>query len=243
MKKHKERAHSKFSASGAERWVNCPGSVALSEGLPDKTSFWAEEGTRAHEMLERYMRYAIEKKLPEIKTNTMDLMTHYVVEAANFMLKIHAENPGSIIQVESRVYLDFIHPEMFGTYDGAVIDYFDTLHVFDFKYGRGHVVDPKNNLQMLFYGVGVAHLHHWNFKKARLWIIQPRIRGYRGPVFWDVAIEDLKLYADFFQEAVETVECEPETFSQGPWCHWCKAKSICPLTTGKKHQKALEIFS
>lgn len=40
--------HSKLGASAAERWLNCPGSIRLSEGQPDKTSRFAAEGTAAH---------------------------------------------------------------------------------------------------------------------------------------------------------------------------------------------------
>lgn len=41
-------AHSKLSASGAEKWMRCPGSIAMSEGLPDASSAAADEGTAAH---------------------------------------------------------------------------------------------------------------------------------------------------------------------------------------------------
>lgn len=41
-------AHSKLSASGAEKWMRCPGSIAMSEGLPDTSSAAADEGTAAH---------------------------------------------------------------------------------------------------------------------------------------------------------------------------------------------------
>ena len=40
--------HSKLSASGAEKWMRCPGSIAMSEGLPDTSSAAADEGTAAH---------------------------------------------------------------------------------------------------------------------------------------------------------------------------------------------------
>ena len=40
-------AHAKLSASGAHRWMACPGSVAAEEGFPDNTSSFAEEGTAA----------------------------------------------------------------------------------------------------------------------------------------------------------------------------------------------------
>lgn len=41
-------AHAKLSPSSASRWLNCPGSVALCENLPDSSSSAALEGTVAH---------------------------------------------------------------------------------------------------------------------------------------------------------------------------------------------------
>ena len=45
--------HAKLSPSSAERWMTCPGSVALSEGYADRSSAVADEGTAAHELAER----------------------------------------------------------------------------------------------------------------------------------------------------------------------------------------------
>lgn len=238
----KERAHSKFSASGAERWFKCPGSVELSEGLPDKTSIYAEEGTRAHEVLEDILEAMLKGRTTYMITDTEE-MARRACDAARFMVGIYKSLPESMIQVETRIYLDFIHPEMFGTFDGAVIDYFGTLHVFDYKYGAGYAVSAKENLQMIFYAIGVAHLHHWNFKKVRMWIIQPRISGYDGPTFWEIGIFELKAYVGKFTEAVSRVEKRPDLYIEGQHCHWCKAKSICPMKTEKKLNKARQAFT
>jgi hypothetical protein len=247
VKSHSERAHSKFSASGAERWVNCSGSVALSEGVPDKSSPWAEEGTRAHEVLEAMMKLELKlttvEEVKAVMKGKPDVMIGHANRAARFILKLAATIPEAEVQVETREYLSFIHPEMFGTYDGAVIDHFGVLHVFDFKYGAGHAVSPVKNLQMIFYGLAVAHKHDWNFESVRLWIIQPRIRGYDGPVYWDLSISKLKEYATLFKKAVEQVERYPNKYVEGSWCHWCKAKAICPLKQQTKLDKAIEIFT
>ena len=42
--------HAKLSASGAHRWLACPGSVKAEDGIPDVTSTFAQEGTAAHEL-------------------------------------------------------------------------------------------------------------------------------------------------------------------------------------------------
>ena len=170
-------------------------------------------------------------------------MEQHVRHAADFILKIHAESPGSEMNAEERIYLDFIDKEAFGTYDAAVIEYFGTLHVFDFKYGAGVFVPVRENLQMIFYALGVAHKHQWNFKRVRLWIIQPRIKGYDGPTFWEMTIDELKSYVPIFSKAIERVKNEPDTFVEGKWCHWCKAKSICPLKRAAKLEAAKNCFT
>lgn len=243
-----ERAHSKFSASGAERWFNCPGSVALSEGQPDKTSVWAEEGTLAHKVLETIMRRYIKdgKTLTshyQFETKIPPEMLQHCISSSDFILNLYEENRGSELKVETRIYLDFIHPEMFGTFDGAVIDHFGTLHVYDFKYGAGHAVSPVENLQMIFYGIGLAYRYEWNFKKVRLWIDQPRIKGFDGPAFWDVPILDLKKWVDIFKVGVLNVQNFPNKYIEGEWCWWCKAKSVCPLKLQAKIDNAKDIFS
>jgi hypothetical protein len=54
---HSKRKHSKFAASSAKRWLNCPGSVRLSEKAPPQfESIYAKEGTDAHECLEFLVR-------------------------------------------------------------------------------------------------------------------------------------------------------------------------------------------
>ena len=65
-----EAAHSLFSASAAPRWINCPGSVVLSEGLPDRTSEHAAFGTVAHGLADAALvagQQSIETALEPVK--------------------------------------------------------------------------------------------------------------------------------------------------------------------------------
>ena len=52
MQEHASRKHALLSASGASRWINCPPSARLTEGMADKWSAYADEGTAAHEYAE-----------------------------------------------------------------------------------------------------------------------------------------------------------------------------------------------
>jgi len=51
-----KKKHSKYSPSGAHRWVNCPASIKLCEGLESKSSKYAAEGTDAHEVCEYFLK-------------------------------------------------------------------------------------------------------------------------------------------------------------------------------------------
>jgi len=245
---HHVRAHSKFSASGAERWFNCPGSVALSEGIPDKDSVWSLEGTQAHEVLEAVMKVmlsgndlaVVEEVRPVMQAANRDMIRH-ATNLAKFIFKRALVNDAEVI-VETRIRLDFIHPEMFGTFDAGILDHFGTLDVIDYKYGAGHPVSVRNNLQMIFYALGLAHLHHWNFKRVRMWIDQPRIKGYDGPTFWELRTMALKPWVDIFKKKVDRVLKNPDEFVEGAHCHWCKAKNVCPLKVAKKTEKAVAIW-
>lgn len=248
---HHQRKHSKYSASGAERWFNCQGSVKLSEGMPDVDTIWSVQGTQGHEALEQVMEKALEKGMRQIpRTKAFSTypqnMVDYAVNAANFILGLSAVTPRAEVLVETRIHLDFIHPEMFGTFDAGIVDIFGTLHVFDYKYGAGHSIsagtEAKPNFQMLFYGIGLAHLYDWNFEKVKLWIIQPRIKGYDGPVYLGMPIQRLSGYVKDFERAVERVERYPDKYVEGSWCHWCKAKTVCPLKKQAKLEKAISVF-
>ena len=52
--------HARCSASAAYRWINCPGSVALSDQCQDPgSSNYADEGTLAHAVAELKIRHEI----------------------------------------------------------------------------------------------------------------------------------------------------------------------------------------
>lgn len=253
-KNHGERKHSKFSASGADRWFNCPGSVGLSEGIKDKPNRWSEEGAKAHEVLEALLRVELSGNSSAVIEENRHLLAYgpefgpfnfheimaHAKKTAKFILSLG--NEGQKLLVETRISLSFIHPEAFGTFDGAAIEPFGVLDVVDFKYGANHAVAPKKNLQMIFYAMALAHQYNWNFETVKLWIDQPRSRGYDGPAFWELSIGELKAWVPVFEEKVANVEFNPDTYVDGPWCYWCKAKTICPLKREKKLDEAKLIF-
>lgn len=51
-----EKSHAELGPSGWSTWSNCPGSIALGQGLPHTGSKYAREGTAAHSLLEDCLR-------------------------------------------------------------------------------------------------------------------------------------------------------------------------------------------
>ena len=245
MSGHKKRKHSKFSASGSERWLNCAASVELEEGLPSKDSPWSLEGTEAHEVLEvlwkmLYLK-SFHKYMPLLKKEA-DPMVRNAMKMITKVLEVKKTLDDAELLVEKRVHNDEIHPEMFGTVDNALVELFGTLHVFDYKYGQGHIVDPKENTQMIQYALGLLEEYDWNFDKVVLHICQPRSSG-SGHKQWEVSLEQMRTYRELWRKGVARVEKGNNKPFPGSWCHWCKAKTTCPAKVEKRNDKISGMFA
>lgn len=237
MSGHGERAHSIFSASGAERWLNCPASVKLSEQAPpEPDSPWAKEGTLAHEVLE-----AMLNRGPLPKGATPEMLLH-CTEVKRKILAIHQAAGGRIF-IERKVYATFIHEEMFGTCDAIVAGDDGWLHIIDFKYGAGHIVDPKENPQLIQYALSVAESYDWAFDKVTCHIMQPR-GGANWHKRWVVTVKELREgWLPLWEKGVKRALDKHAKPFAGRWCHWCKARTICPLKAEQRAEKIENVFS
>lgn len=81
-------AHSRIGASSCKRWLNCPGSVSLLATLPERksSSYYAAEGTVAHELCESLLRFG----LPEVDVED-DGQLGEIKEADGYEVKITTE--------------------------------------------------------------------------------------------------------------------------------------------------------
>jgi hypothetical protein len=57
---HTGRAHSRIGPSAAHRWIACPGSVRASAHIENASSYFALEGTAAHELCEHIMTTGVD---------------------------------------------------------------------------------------------------------------------------------------------------------------------------------------
>ncbi|EMS9661940.1 DUF2800 domain-containing protein [Klebsiella aerogenes] len=228
--------HARLSPSSAHRWMRCPGSLALESTQPDKSSAFAEEGTRAHELAEKILNGRLQGF--EHQGGTDPEMHDYVLRYVDAVWTL-AE--GNELMVEQRV--DFSHivgvEKSFGTADAVVI-VGNELQIHDLKYGRGVQVDAEQNEQLQLYALGALEQFNllYDFDSVRLFIHQPRVNHVSE---WALSVEELEAFGQRAQEAAANVivmfniaECEGvdtlplENFTPGEkQCRFCKASAIC----------------
>lgn len=234
-------AHSKFSASKAKRWLDCAGSMVLEVGLPNTSSKYAEEGTRAHSAAEALLTGGT-----PVYDN--DDMREYV-ELYVDNVRQYAE--GGELMVEQKLnYADFLglpKDAAWGTSDAVIIKG-DEIQVHDLKAGQGEVVSPERNPQMMLYALGALAAFDGlvgSFNRVRMVIHQPRV--VKAPQEWDCSVDELMAFALEAKQAVHLVKAAEHgqaaiangTKTQAEWeaeylkpsadaCRWCKAKATCP---------------
>ena len=229
--------HALLSASGAHRWLHCTGSPLLEKDFPDSTSVYAQEGTLAHELCElKLMVYTGEitkRKLTSMKNKLMkselwqpemEGTSEAYLDYVKDITMSYTVKP--VILTEKKVDFSKYVPDGFGTADCLILAG-DTLHVVDYKHGKGVVVDADHNPQMMLYALGaMSELSLlYRFKFVHMTIVQPRVNN----------ISEFTMSADELIEWGETV-VKPKAeaaisgngeFEAGDWCRFCRAKRQC----------------
>lgn len=225
--------HALLSASSSHRWLNCPPSARLCEGYDDKGSDFAAEGTDAHALCEFKLRTALGL---EAKDPTEDLTWYNseMEECANgyvsFVMELVEEAkktcPDPVVLIEQRLDYSKYVEEGFGTGDCVIIAD-GTLHIVDYKHGRGVLVEADDNPQMKLYALGALELFDciYDIDTVSMTIYQPRRSNVST---FTIPKDELYEWAD--QVLAPTAELafngEGE-YHCGEWCQFCKAKADC----------------
>ena len=248
-----EAAHSKWSASGFEQRMLCPGSHVLQAGLPDSTSKYAAEGTAAHEVL-TWALQGDRAASDFIGTPIMadgflfvvdEDMARHIQVTLDYVADLKGDD--GIVFADIRVnyssYLDTPKAEAWGTAD-VIIARGTELIVIDFKYGMGVEVSADKNPQMSLYGLGALQAYHGlvaDFERVRMAISQPRIRT--APSEYDTTVAELETWGrSTARSAVMTCMNADRTKLEEDdqrWleifvrpgekqCKFCRAKATCP---------------
>lgn len=226
------KTHARLSPSSASRWQACPGSVNLSEQAPPSdSSEFADEGTAAHALLEKCLVEALEPSDFLGKTIEGFLVTDEMVSgvklATDYVFRKRNE-VGGVLEVETKLDLTKIHPDIFGTLDISIYKKGKRLVIIDFKYGVTRV-EVQDNRQLLVYAVGAALKSNFDVEEIELSIIQPRAPHNDGPIrSWVIGREYLLSWVPILLEAANLTEKKNAPLYRGDHCGYCPAKGICP---------------
>lgn len=228
--------HALLSASGAHKWLHCTASVKLEESFPESTSEYAEEGRLAHAIAELFLQ----KQFTVLKPTTYKKglavlqadpkynaeMLGHAQTYADFVTGVATGYPMKPhVAIEQRVDYGHIAPEGFGTADCILIGG-KTLHVVDFKYGKGVPVGAENNPQMMLYALGALAAFDFLFpiEFVTLTIVQPRLDSTPS---WTLPVEDLRAWGESIKETAQRAYAGEGDPCPGDWCRFCRAKALC----------------
>lgn len=235
-----DKAHALLGASSAKRWLACPPSVRLGESFgADTPSTYAAEGTLAHEICELKLRKKFTEpgmsqatftrrmnklKKHELYQDEMQACSDEYVDVVNEAVLSYPTAP--YIAVEKRVDYSAVAPEGFGTADCILIGG-DTLHVIDYKHGKGIPVDADENPQLMLYAVGALMEYDmfYPIEQVKLTIVQPRLSSVSE---WAVPADKLRTWANEVVKPRAQLAYEGKgDYASGDHCRFCRAKSIC----------------
>lgn len=174
--------HALLSASSSHRWLRCTPSPRLEEQCENKTSEYAEEGTRAHALAEKVLNQFLKTgKLPkrrpkEVEGEMWEAVGSYVSTCIEKINEARQASPDAVVCVEERLDFSRWVPKGFGTGDMVIVSD-DYIEVVDLKYGKGVRVSAKENSQMRLYALGAFEKYGtlYGFDRVRMTIVQPRL--------------------------------------------------------------------
>ena len=223
--------HAILSASSSHRWLHCLPSARLELEFENTNGEAAKEGTAAHALSEHKLKKAlrIRSKRPtsEYDSDEMEECTDAYVDFIMEQVELARKScTDPIVLIEQRLDFSCYVPDGFGTGDCVIISD-DRLHIVDFKYGMGVLVDAEDNPQMKLYTLGALEIYDslYDIKEISMTIFQPRRENVST---WTVPVEELKAWAEeeLKPKAAKAYQGEGE-YMPGPWCTFCRASTRC----------------
>jgi hypothetical protein len=230
--------HSPLGGSGAERWMNCAGSVALlkhmGEDISDEPD-WTREGKAMHEG----GAHALENNLDAWELVGMTFCQTVLTPELVDPLQIYLDYCRSL---KGERYIEYaisspVHPQFYGRLDFGC--YGQILEIVDLKGGAGIMVEVEENPQEGYYAFGfIDGLERRTGGRipdetvVRQTIVQPRGFHSDGPVrSWDTTVGAIKAWAHGTLVPAMNATAFDNSLNVGEWCRFCPAKLVCPMLT------------
>lgn len=238
--------HAVLSASASHRWLNCLPSARLELEFDNKESIAAAEGSAAHALCEHKLRKALRmrSKRPVSSYDSDEMEEHsdtyvdFVMEQLE-IAKQSCKDP--LILIEQKLDFSCYVPQGFGTGDCIVISD-KKLHIIDFKYGMGVLVDAVDNPQMKLYALGALEIYDsiYDIEEVAMTIFQPR----RGNIStWTIPIEELRDWAEKELKPKAELAFKGEgEYLTGEHCTFCRASVKCRVRAEEKLKLAQSEF-
>lgn len=238
--------HAILSASSSHRWLHCLPSARLELEFEDTSGTAAEEGTAAHALSEHKLKKALhirsKRPISDYGSDEMEECTDAYVDFVMEQVELAKQSCNDpIVLIEKRLDFSCYVPDGFGTGDCLIISD-DRVHIIDFKYGIGVLVDAVDNPQMKLYALGALEIYDslYDINEVSMTIFQPRRENVST---WTVPVEELKVWAEeeLKPKAVKAYNGEGE-YIPGEWCTFCKAAVRCRARAEQKLKLAQTEF-
>lgn len=241
------KTHAVLSASSSHRWLNCTPSARLELEFEDQESAAAAEGTAAHALCEHKLRKALKmrsrKPVSKFDSDEMDAYTDGYVQ---FVMEQLAEArqfcADPQVLIEQKLDFSCCVPDGFGTGDCLIVAD-KLLHVIDFKYGQGVLVDAYQNPQMMLYALGALRIFDclYDIEEVAMSIYQPRRENVST---WTISVAELKDWAENTLKPKAELAYKGEgDYRPGAWCQFCKAAVRCRARAEAKLELAKYEFA
>ena len=223
--------HALLSASSAHRWMGCTPSARLEQEFADQESEAAAEGSAAHTLAEHKLRKALKlrsrKPVSKYDSDEMDdYTTGYVEFVMEALAEVKLNCPDPQVLIEQKLDFSCYVPDGFGTGDCLIVAS-PRLHVIDFKYGLGVLVDAYQNPQMMLYALGALRIFDclYDITEVAMTIYQPRRENVST---WTISVDELREWAETTLKPKADLAFKGEgEYTPGSWCQFCRAAVKC----------------
>lgn len=242
MGKHATRA-----PSAAKRWLNCPGSIAMSEGCEDHEGSAAREGSFAHDIGSRALDEG--KDAADFIGEVSECKEFEWDEARAEALQIYIDTVNDMTFMADRVKTEqkvVFSEDNWGTSDIVAVTG-RTLDIIDLKFGTFYV-DVRMNEQLLDYACCALVSLDWlpdDIDTVRLTIVQPRHHNEEDLVRTvSMTVGEVRMWQKkVLEPGLEDTHDPKARLNPGDHCMFCPAKvGKCQAFQGAALVSAQEVF-